>query len=132
MDITQRIVCRGVCGATTAEADTTEAISSAMKGLLVGIMSANGIREEDIAAVTFTSTPDLHAVSPCHVVRHMGVAWEYVPLMGVMEPSHTGGMERVIRVLLLWNTDTAPREIKHLYLRGTERLRTAGVAEVAC
>jgi chorismate mutase len=64
-------------------------------------------------------------------VRHMGVPWEYVPVMGAGDSSKYWGLPRSINLILLWNTTKSQKEIKHIYLRGTESQRTAGVAEVA-
>jgi len=32
-------------------------------------------------------------------------------------------LERVIRVMILWNTDTPQRKVRHVYLREAVRLR---------
>jgi hypothetical protein len=40
-----------------------------------------------------------------------------------------GGPARCIRVLLHWNTPKGQRDIRHIYLRGTESLRTVGAPE---
>jgi chorismate mutase len=125
----QRIVCRGVRGATIAREDTREEIHSAVRELIIAMMAANSIHMDDLARAFFTTTPDLHAAFPAEAARHM--AWEYVPMLGAVEREENGGPQRCIRVLLHWNTTRGPRDIKHIYLRGTESLRTVGVSEVA-
>src|SRR5947208_5654379 len=117
-------MCRGVRGATIAEENTREAIHSAVVELILAMVQANGIDPDDLASATFTTTPDLDAAFPAEAVRHMG--WEYVPMLGAVEMDKVGAPARCIRALLLWNTRTGPREIKHIYLRGTEKLRTVG------
>ena len=116
------IACRGVRGATFAEADTAEAIHEAIRELVLAIVEANGIDEADVASATFTTTPDLTAAFPAEAVRHMG--WTHVPLLGATEMDKQGAPGRCIRVLLHWNTPRTQREIEHVYLRGTDRLLT--------
>ncbi len=121
---TAQIVCRGVRGATIAIADTREDIHSATVELVKAILEANGIHQDNIASAFFTTTPDLHAAFPAEAARLMG--WEYVPMLGAIEMDKSGAPQRCIRVMLHWNTDKGQREIKHIYLKGTESLRTVG------
>jgi chorismate mutase len=120
----KQVVCRGVRGATVATADTRDQIHRATVELVCAMLEANNIREDDLASAFFTTTPDLHAAFPAEAVRLMG--WEYVPMLGAVEMDKAGAPARCIRVLLHWNTDRRPQEIKHIYLRGTESLRTVG------
>ena len=55
---------RGVRGATTAIANEPEAVRTATKNLLVALTKANALKPGDIAAVIFSSTPDLNASFP--------------------------------------------------------------------
>ncbi|PJF38830.1 MAG: chorismate mutase, partial [Phototrophicales bacterium] len=55
---------RGVRGATTADANTPEAILQATRELLQQMIDVNGIQEEDVASILFSTTPDLNAVYP--------------------------------------------------------------------
>ena len=55
---------RGVRGATTAIANEPEAVRTATKNLLVAMTKANAVKPSDIAAVIFSSTPDLNAAFP--------------------------------------------------------------------
>lgn len=121
------IVCRGVRGATVAEANTPQAIREAIRELVTDMVQANGIDPDDLASAMFTTTPDLNASFPAEAIRHMG--WEWVPMLGAVEIAKPGAPGRCIRVMLLWNTARAAREIRHIYLRGTEVLRTAGVSD---
>jgi chorismate mutase len=116
-----RIMCRGVRGATVAESNTREAIHAAVRELVAALVEANGINPDDLASAIFTSTPDLDAAFPSEAARLMG--WETVPLLGAVEVAKPGALQLCIRVLLHWNTTKGQREIKHIYLRGTETLR---------
>ena len=118
-------VCRGIRGATLAEANTAEAIYSATKELLKGLIDANEIQERDVAAVHFTMTPDLNAVFPAAAARQLG--WNDTALMGGTEIAVPGSLSKCIRILLLVNTDKEPQELVNLYLNGTDVLRMQGV-----
>jgi chorismate mutase len=117
-------VCRGVRGATVAGEDSREAIHAATVELVRAMVETNGIDSSDLASAFFTTTADLHAAFPAEAARLMG--WEYVPMLGGMEMDKPGAPARCIRVMLHWNTAKGQREIKHIYLRGTESLRTVG------
>ena len=120
----RQVLCRGVRGATVALPDTTAEIHAATIELVDAMMRANGIEADDLASAVFTTTPDLRAAFPAGAMRLSG--WEHVPMLGAVEMDNEGGMPRCIRVLLHWNTGKGQREIKHIYLRGTESLRTPG------
>lgn len=112
---------RGVRGATTAEEDSAEAIWRATRELLEAVIEANGIEEDDVASAIFTTTPDLVAAYPAKAARDLG--WHLTALMGCQEIAVPGGIPRCIRVLIHWNTTKALGEIRHVYMRGAEKLR---------
>ena len=118
-------VCRGIRGATLAEENTADAIYSATKELLKGLIDANHIQERDVAAVHFTMTPDLNAVFPAAAARQLG--WNNTALMGSVEIAVPDSLSRCIRILILFNTVKEPQELVNLYLNGTEVLRMQGV-----
>jgi len=96
-------VCRGIRGATVAEANTGEAIHGATTELLEILIERNGIEERDVAAAFFTMTPDLDAVFPAAAARRLG--WNSTALMGAVETAVPGSLNRCIRVLILVNTN---------------------------
>ena len=112
---------RGVRGATTVADDCEESILKATQELLSAIVEANGIRTEDLASAFFTVTGDLSAAFPAKAARLMG--WDDVPLMDAREVPVPGSLPRCIRVMLLWNTSRAQREVVHVYQKGARRLR---------
>jgi chorismate mutase len=114
-------LCRGVRGATVAEANTHQAILDATRELLARLVEANGIQPADLASTIFTTTPDLTAVYPAIAARELG--WTDVALLCTHEMNVAGGLARCIRVLLHWNTNKSPQEIVHIYMNGAERLR---------
>lgn len=112
---------RGVRGAITVEGDDAEAIWSATGELLAALIEANGIAEEDVASVIFTTTHDLTAAYPAKAARDMG--WTQTALMGCQEMAVPGGVEKCIRVLIHWNTTKGIGEVRHIFLRGAAVLR---------
>jgi chorismate mutase len=114
---------RGVRGATTTIDLSAEAIEDATLELVSELLSANAIDADDIAAVTFTTSPDLNADFPARSARESVPGWEHVPLINTHEMSVPHGQKRCIRVLVLWNTDKSQKEIKHMYLREAHNLR---------
>jgi chorismate mutase len=112
---------RGVRGATTATANTREAICSATQELLRRLVEANEIPIEEIGSAFFTVTDDLDAEYPALAAREMG--WVYVPLLCAREIAVPGGLARCIRVLLHVNTEKTQEQIRHVYLREAVILR---------
>ena len=113
---------RGVRGATQAKENSAEAIWAATSELLEAMVQANpGMHPEEIASAFFTVTEELDANYPAYAARSMG--WISVPMLCAREIPVPGGMERVIRVLLHWNTEQSQPEIHHVYLGETMRLR---------
>ena len=112
---------RGVRGATTADEDTAEAIWQATRELLQAVIDANGIEEDYVASVIFTTTPDLVAAYPAKAARDLG--WTQTALMGCQEIAVPNGIPRCIRLLIHWNTDKPLSAIRHVYMRDAIKLR---------
>ena len=112
---------RGVRGATTAISNEPDEIRSATKKLLVALTKANALRPQDIAAVIFSSTPDLNAAFPASAARELG--WNEVPLFGTQELDCSAGIPLCIRVLILLNTEKSQHEIQSVYQAGAVVLR---------
>jgi chorismate mutase len=113
--------CLGVRGAVTARANSPEAILSATGELLAALVEANGIEQEDVGAVFFTTTPDLTAAFPAVAARQLG--WVDTAFLCGHEMDVPGGPPRVIRVMILWNTALAKSQIEHVYLGDARQLR---------
>lgn len=114
-------VCRGVRGATVADADTPEDIHRVTRELLRALIAANAIEEADVASAIFTATPDLTSAYPATAARQIG--WQNAALLSAIEIAPPGSLPRCIRVLIHWNTHLPQHEIRHVYLRGAEVLR---------
>ncbi|GIW05859.1 MAG: chorismate mutase [Dehalococcoidia bacterium] len=114
---------RGIRGATTVDENTQRAVLAATRELLCEIVDRNTIEIEQIAAVFFTTTPDVTAEFPAVGARQLG--WHNVPLICGHEMNVPGALPGCIRVLVLVNTEKAQHEIEHVYLRGAVNLRAA-------
>ena len=116
---------RGIRGATTAQANTAEAIVEATRELLVELVARNDLDPEEIAFCYLTTTPDLDAEFPALAARQLG--WVDVPLLCGhdmnVRPPNPRGIPRCVRVVILYNTDRAQRDMRHAYLRGAAAIK---------
>ncbi len=112
---------RGIRGAATVDKNSRESILTTTRDLLQEMQSCNAIQSEDLSAVLFTLTDDLDAAFPAEAARQLG--WVDVPLMCFQEVRVPGALERVVRVLMLWNRDVAQDSVCHVYRGGARALR---------
>ena len=113
--------CRGIRGATTADANTEEAIHEATTELVQALIDANDLEEDSLAAVFFTITPDLDAAFPATAARKL--AWANAPLMDMTQVVVQGSLPSCIRILILVNTEKEPKDLVYKYLKGAASLR---------
>jgi chorismate mutase len=116
---------RGIRGATTAEANTADAITEATQELLVELTRLNGLDKDEICFAYFTTTHDLTAEFPAYAARRLG--WLEVPLlcghdMDVQLPNPRG-VPMCIRILLLYNTAQPQSAMRFAYLRGAQAIK---------
>lgn len=123
------MACRGIRGATIAEANTKEAIQESTRELLDRMVAANDVRAEDVACAIFTTTRDLNADFPAVAARRMG--WHDVALLCGHEMDVPDAMTGVVRIMLLVNTEKSPDGIVHVYLKGAQSLRSRGLDDGA-
>ena len=112
---------RGVRGAITVEVNSPEVILAAVGELLETMIGRNGIHEDEVASILFTTTPELTAAYPAKAARLLG--WTRTALMGFAEADIQGGLPMCIRVLIHWNTDRRMDEVRHVFLREAAVLR---------
>src|SRR5687767_14100432 len=115
-EVHQPMVCRGVRGATTVEANTAEDILEATHQLLRALIRLNDLRAEDVVSLIFTTTPELDAIFPALAARNDDIGWTEVPLLCSHEMAVPGALQKAVRILLHVNTTRAADEIKHVYL----------------
>jgi chorismate mutase len=112
---------RAIRGATTVERDDAEEIARATQRLVAEMLHRNGVREDDIVSVIFTSTEDLNAAFPAGAARELGLG--EVPLLGAREVAVPGALDHCIRVLLHCYSVRPRAEIRHVYLERARALR---------
>jgi chorismate mutase len=116
---------RGIRGATTAAANTSDAIVEATDELLRAMSAANELDTSEICFAFFTTTVDLNAEFPAYAARRLG--WVDVPLlcshdMEVKLPNPRG-VAMCIRILLLYNTEKPQSEMRNVYIRGAQAIK---------
>ena len=114
--------CRGIRGAITVSANNKENIIAATKKLLMEMTQANKIEIKDIAAIFFTTTPDLNAEFPASATRELGWSSNLALLCG-HEMNVPNDLPRCLRILILVNTEKGLEEITHVYLGEAKKLK---------
>jgi chorismate mutase len=97
-------------------------MEQAVAELAHAMLKANGLTDASVVSVILTSTPDLVSCFPARAMRLIG--WDDVPLLCASEIDVTDAMARVVRVLMHVETEAPRAQIQHVYLRGTEGLRS--------
>ena len=113
---------RGIKGATTTKGTSARDVLDATEELLSKLIQVNNIKQDDVASVQFSTSPDLVAEFPAVAARER-LGWNDVPLMCNHEMARLGALERCIRILILWNTSKVQSEIAHVYLHDAAKLR---------
>ena len=117
----RQVVCRGIRGATTVDANTAEDMLEMTTDLLEALVRLNDITPDDVVSAIFTTTPELTASFPALAARNIG--WSEVPLLCAHEMHVPGALTGVVRILLHVNTSRTPSEVRHVYLRNARGLR---------
>ncbi len=112
---------RGARGAIVVPEDERISLLLATSRLLGAMIERNSVESGEIASVIFTATPDLRSAFPAEAARQMGLTG--VPLLCSTEIDVKGAMPRVVRILLLFNTELGQDGVAHVYLDGAESLR---------
>jgi chorismate mutase len=112
---------RALRGATTASANTCEAITEAVEELIGELLEHNGLVEGRVLSVMFSVTADLDACFPAAIARRRA-DWGNVALLDCQQMAVEGDLPRCIRLLAhVWMEST--RDVVHPYLRNAARLR---------
>jgi len=112
---------RALRGATTASANTCEAITDAVAELIGELLERNGLQEGRVLSVIFSVTADLDACFPAAIARRRA-DWRDVALLDCQQMAVAGDLPHCIRLLAhVWME--ASREVVHPYLREAARLR---------
>ncbi|MFM9110000.1 MAG: chorismate mutase [Prochlorococcaceae cyanobacterium] len=112
---------RALRGATTASANTAEAIAEAVAELIDALTAHNRLEGERLLSVVFSVTADLDACFPAAIARRRP-GWDAVALLDCQQMAVAGDLPRCIRLLAHgWLASDQP--VVHPYLREAARLR---------
>ena len=119
--MTTGLTLRALRGATTAAANTVEAIGEAVSELVDAVIERNQLAGEQLLSVTFSVTADLDACFPAAIARRRP-CWQQVALLDCQQMAVAGDLPRCIRLLAhVW---LEPQQLPvHPYLREAARLR---------
>lgn len=122
--MTPELELRALRGATTATANTSEAIGEAVSELISALVSHNGLVGQEasrLLSITFSVTADLDACFPAAIARRM-LNGDGIALLDCQQMAVRGDLPRCIRLLAhAWLE--AERPPVHPYLREASRLR---------
>jgi chorismate mutase len=119
--MTAGLTLRALRGATTAAANTVEAIDEAVIELVDALIERNELAGEQLLSVTFSVTADLDACFPAAIARRRP-GWQQVALLDCQQMAVAGDLPRCIRLLAhVWLEPQ--RQPVHPSLRGAARLR---------
>jgi chorismate mutase len=113
---------RAIRGAIQLESDERAHLLKSTAELVTKVMHENGLQSADLISIFFTTTPDVVSEFPALAARELGLG--DVPLMCSVEMDVAGAMARVVRLLMMVETNQPRSQINHVYLRGAQALRT--------
>jgi chorismate mutase len=103
-------------GATTVDADTSDAVMGRTGELLSTLLERNGVEHDQLVSIIFTSTRDLRSAFPA-------LALGDVPLLCAGELDVIGGNPHTIRVLVHCYSALPRASLRHVYLHRAKHLR---------
>ena len=112
---------RALRGATTASANSIEAIDAAVSELVEALMAHNQLQASQLLSITFSVTADLDACFPAAIARRL-LACDGVALLDCQQMAVRGDLARCIRLLAHAWLDGQQIPV-HPYLGEASRLR---------
>ena len=106
-------------GAITVERDTPEEIKGKTGELLRALKAANGLDEDNLKAIIFSTTQDIRSCYPAKAARECG--FEKTALFSAAEPDIEGALPLCIRVMIF--AEGLTEKEKHVYLGKAASLR---------
>jgi chorismate mutase len=113
---------RALRGATQVDVDERDAVIEATAELVRAVLDRNGLTDDALISIVFTTTPDLVSEFPAYAARLTGLT--DVPFLCASEIDVPDAMPRVIRLLALVEAEFPRAQARHVYLRGAAALRT--------
>lgn len=110
----------GIRGAITVEHNNQDEILQGTRKLLQALIEKNGLSEEKVVSIIFTTTPDLNAEFPAKACRLLG--WQETALLGAVEADVPHGLARCIRVLIHAYLEDSQKPYP-VYLNEAQKLR---------
>jgi chorismate mutase len=108
-------------GATTVDADETDAVMERTRDLLSALLERNAVEHDQLVSIIFTSTRDLRSAFPALAARELGLG--DVPLLCAGELDVIGGNPKTIRVLIHCYSGLPRAALRHVYLHDAKNLR---------
>lgn len=112
---------RALRGAITVDQDSVDDIKDRTVELVSALLERNGLDEDHLISILFSTTSDLTAAAPAVGLRDVGFG--DVPLLCVAEMPTDAGLDRCIRVLVHVDCDRPRSQLRHVFLRGATVLR---------
>ncbi len=113
---------RGIRGAITVRENCEEEIVGKTEQLMREVIEKNALEPETVASVFVSVTEDIDAAFPAKALRRID-GWIYVPVMCMREIPVPGSLPLCIRVMFHAETNTAQKDINHVFLEGAAVLR---------
>jgi chorismate mutase len=113
---------RALRGAITCDEDSKAEIDAKSTRLVTELFVRNGLVNDDVVSILFTTTPDLHAAFPASAAR-AALGLDDVALMGAQEQDVPGGLPRCVRVMVHCYSDLPRDQLQHVFLEGAAALR---------
>lgn len=108
-------------GAITVSENTVSSILDGTRELLIQIEKENKINRDNVISIIFSCTNDLNKVYPAKAARDLG--YTNAGLMCFNEMYVEGSLDKCIRLMVLYNSITSQKDVKHVYLREAKNLR---------
>ena len=117
----ENLIVRGVRGANCVSENNTECIHDSTRELLQAMLKANEVEMDSIVSLFFTLTADLNAAFPAEAARRLGL--KFTPLLCTQEIDVPGSLAKVVRILMLINTNKSLEDINNVFLGEAKVLR---------
>ncbi len=109
-------------GATTVSSNNENEILDESARLVQSIIIENNLDINNIVSICFTMTNDLDAVYPSVAVREI-LKIQDIPMLNFEEKYIRGSLKQCIRVMVYINSDEERKDLTHVYLNGSSKLR---------